>query len=666
MGLRTKLLLAASALVLVPIAGYQYLISAQSFLRDSRQQVALSTARAMAHLVRSSYPAHSDNSPRGEGPSLRLTPLGRAPQIDGDNTEWPGLIDSPDGNRAPGAVVAATADSVYLLLTVAPDDARSASHLRIEMSDGPGDMTRWQLPLSLSEAVSVREVSPTQPIPSDHDAGYRDDRFRAGIGRDDMLWVVEISFPVLLLGQQLRLSWVARDGSVVGQLPDDGAYQLMRPQSSLLQQVRGVVVVPGRRIWFLDRAGRVLAREGEQPLDDGDDLASWLLMRLLPEPDLSAMHLDVADGRVHAPEVDAALGGREQSVWRRVQPSGTLVVSAAAPVGARNDVLGAVVVEDTMFALAGLHARGLVELTAVSVAAFAVAVLILLAVSARLVSRLRALRDAVHSAFDAHGRVSGKFEAPVSQDELGDLGRSFEAAIARIQGYNDYLEQLSRRLSHEFRTPLSIVRSSLENLSLSTPAESKQCVYIDRAQTGIERLDTMLRRMGDATRLEQAVQDDDREVMDLNQLVTSALAATADAWPQITFESNLPAHPVLVAISPMLVIQALEKLIANAIDFHLAGTAIRVDVRQTRHEAHVVVVNHGPLLKPTVAARMFESMVSERNEQTSISREAHLGLGLHIVRLVARGHGGDVFATNLSDESGVEIGFYLPIDSACN
>src|SRR5256886_13626343 len=48
------------------------------------------------------------------------------------------------------------------------------------------------------------------------------------------------------------------------------------------------------------------------------------------------------------------------------------------------------------------------------------------------------------------------------------------------------------RLSHELRTPIAVVRSSLENLKLA-PADAR--VYIDRAEEGLKRLGTILTRM---------------------------------------------------------------------------------------------------------------------------------------------------------------------------
>jgi two-component system sensor histidine kinase ChvG len=57
--------------------------------------------------------------------------------------------------------------------------------------------------------------------------------------------------------------------------------------------------------------------------------------------------------------------------------------------------------------------------------------------------------------------------------------------------------------------------------------------------------------------------------------------------------------------------------------------------------------------------RLFESMISVRNEQSQV--EPHLGLGLYIVRLIAEFHGARAIARNREDGSGVEIRIEFPL-----
>ena len=76
---------------------------------------------------------------------------------------------------------------------------------------------------------------------------------------------------------------------------------------------------------------------------------------------------------------------------------------------------------------------------------------------------------------------------------------------ARSRGsreYASYQEAMASRLSHELRTPIAVVRSSLDNLALQHPAGAKRASYMARAQEGLDRLAHIITRMTEAARLE--------------------------------------------------------------------------------------------------------------------------------------------------------------------
>ena len=60
------------------------------------------------------------------------------------------------------------------------------------------------------------------------------------------------------------------------------------------------------------------------------------------------------------------------------------------------------------------------------------------------------------------GLVAGEH----ARDEIGDLSRGFSTVLERLARYNAYLENLAGRLTHELRTPIAVVRSSLDNMKL--------------------------------------------------------------------------------------------------------------------------------------------------------------------------------------------------------
>jgi signal transduction histidine kinase len=288
--------------------------------------------------------------------------------------------------------------------------------------------------------------------------------------------------------------------------------------------------------------------------------------------------------------------------------------------------------------------------------AFVAGALALLLFASRISSRLVRLRDEAEAAIDSQGRVKKLLAGSAARDEIGDLSRSFSTVLGRLGEYNRYLEAMAGRLSHELRTPIAVVRSSLDNLRLQLlPAEAG--VYLARANDGLKRLDTILTRMSEATRLESLVREHPRERFDARDVVRGAPLA----HPGKNFEIDVPTEPVWLRGAPELYAQMLDKLVANAADFATGDEPIRIRLEPRGADAVLTVSNRGPRLPQAMAGKLFESMVSVRSREGGA--EPHLGLGLYIVRLIAEFHGGAAQALDREDGSGVVIKVTCPLDS---
>jgi dedicated sortase system histidine kinase len=452
----------------------------------------------------------------------------------------------------------------------------------------------------------------------------------------------------------------------------DGEPALPRAAAEQVQLVLGGLARPGLRLWVLDARMRIVATAGN--LDAGpppsqDDTGFGPVERLvhralrpvfervLTAPTVPAEEFipnDVFSG----PAVERALDGMATS-RRRVMPGGdSVILSAAHPVWVGEKVIGVAVVEENTDAIVTLRNRALEQLAAVTLIAFGAAALVLFFFASRLTFRLKRLRDEAENAIDSQGRVRQLTAGERAGDEIGDLSRSFSTALARLADYNLYLEKLSGRLSHELRTPVAVVRSSLDNLRLAQSPEETE-TYLARANDGLRRLDTILTRMGEATRLEQTVRADAREVFDARAVVSGCVAGYTQAYPQRRFVLTMAEEPVMLSGAPDLLAQLLDKLAANAADFAEEDMPVEVALRREGHEALLTFANRGPALPAEMAGRLFESMVSVRRDRET--GEPHLGLGLYIVRLIAEYHGGRVAAANRTEGSGVVVTVTLPL-----
>ena len=160
--------------------------------------------------------------------------------------------------------------------------------------------------------------------------------------------------------------------------------------------------------------------------------------------------------------------------------------------------------------------------------------------------------------------------------------------------------------------------------------------------------------MSEATRLEQAVQSDEREEFDVNALLTGYVEGYRMTYPSHHFSYVNEAGETLLLGSGDLFGQMLDKIIANALEFSPQGSMIAVQLSQ-RGPKHVLNIdNNGPALPKNMQGKLFDSMVSVRSEQAT--SEPHLGLGLHIAKVIAQFHNAEIQIENQHSESGQPIG----------
>src|SRR5690606_26332313 len=113
------------------------------------------------------------------------------------------------------------------------------------------------------------------------------------------------------------------------------------------------------------------------------------------------------------------------------------------PIWSGDEVVGAVVVEETTNAVLSLRNRAIEQLIAVTLAVFLLGAGTLFAFASSLSRRLRRLRDETEQAIDAQGRVQRLLPAARDADEIGDLSRSFAAMLDRLSDYTVYLERMA-------------------------------------------------------------------------------------------------------------------------------------------------------------------------------------------------------------------------------
>jgi two-component system sensor histidine kinase ChvG len=673
MSLRLQLLAVALLTLVLPWTGYRYVAEMETALRASLEQSLLARAATVATALqeqRAAICAPPDCDPALAGTTIYATALARAPELDGVRDDhWSGAGEGLEIGEH--RVAAATFGRfVYLFISVADNDLvyqRQAGQPpygdRVVVAAEPGAPRWFLLATAAPGTFRAQDTGPDRFEPSETYDGRV-----VGVWQETPEgYALEVRVPLNLVGGALGIGIIDVDRSdadyavALHATWDEATGTLGRlirqvPElQSSLAQLGGA----GGRFRVLDKDGWVLAATGAvtpgTAADDEAGLAGDLLRWLLERED-PPYPPERPPGRVADATLRQALAGREATAWYGSGPEREAIVAAAVPLAGEGGVEGAVVLEQASEPILTLTNRALVRLMSLTLLATVVVAVGLLGYATWLSLRVGRLARAAQTALGPRGEIHSGMPGAGAADELGALARSFAELLERLREHTEYLRTLASKLSHELRTPLAVVTTSLDNLEheRDAPAAGQ---YLKRLRQGAERLDAILAAMSEATELEQAIRETPAQRFDLVAVVAACCAAYRDVYPQreIAYESSV--GEATIVGSGELVAQLLDKLVDNAVSFSSEGSRIDVTLAAAGNELELSVANRGPPLPAKMRGRLFDSLVSIRAQRDG---RPHLGLGLHIVALVADFHGGRCEADDLPDGSGVVFRVWFP------
>lgn len=239
----------------------------------------------------------------------------------------------------------------------------------------------------------------------------------------------------------------------------------------------------------------------------------------------------------------------------------------------------------------------------------------------RLTRRLERLEHSVQGL--GEGDLSARVEVE-GDDEIADLARSFNRSAEKIERLVESQRQLLAGVSHELRTPLTRLRIASELVAAERPE------LRDGVQRDVEELDSLIDELLTASRMEAAPTLVESQPLDL-----LPLAAEESANYGVEAEGS----SAWIDGDPRLLRRLVRNLVANA-HHHAEDRAIEVEVRPVEPgRARLEVRDRGPGIPAEDRERIFEPFYRPPGRSPEDGR---VGLGLALVRRIARHHGGEV------------------------
>lgn len=262
-------------------------------------------------------------------------------------------------------------------------------------------------------------------------------------------------------------------------------------------------------------------------------------------------------------------------------------------------------------------------------------------IATRLTHSLERLTQYVQAVRD--GRAA---TPPVSSaHEVAALARAFEEMRVTLEG-KAHVERYTQALAHEFKSPLAAIRGAAELLA-ENPPEADRVRFTANVRTEAERLRQLVDRLLELAALESRRAGAAMAELALAPTVRAAVDAAragADAR-RVTLAVEVAPDAAAAAVrgEAFLLGQAVGNLVQNAVEFSPAGSAVTVTVRAAASVVEVAVEDAGPGVPDYALERVFERFYSLPRPD---SGRKSSGLGLSIVREIARLHGGEATLVN--------------------
>jgi signal transduction histidine kinase len=315
--------------------------------------------------------------------------------------------------------------------------------------------------------------------------------------------------------------------------------------------------------------------------------------------------------------------------------------------GRRRIVVVGATLESRNDALAGLRREFLIGLPLAVLLATAGAFVVTSA-ALRPVGELRRGAEAI-----TRTGPGARLAEPRARDEIGDLARTLNAMLARLEAAGEHERRFVADASHELRAPLALVQSEIE-VTLSGPQRlatyRRALLQAEREVAGLAQLsnDLLLLARADEDRLPLR-----RELVEPRAILESlarrfARRAGADGRAIRVARADDGA----IDVDRLRAEQALANLVENALR-HGSGD-IELVARRAQGTVELAVRDGGRGMPESFVARAFERFARADAARTGPGA----GLGLAIVDLIARAHDGEPYVEQ--DATHCEVGMRIP------
>jgi signal transduction histidine kinase len=254
-------------------------------------------------------------------------------------------------------------------------------------------------------------------------------------------------------------------------------------------------------------------------------------------------------------------------------------------------------------------------------------------------------------------------DSSVAVVEVAPLTRAMSRMVETLRAAFQQQRDFTSNAAHELRTPVAILKSTLQSLLQESRTGEMYRAGIADALCDLGRLETLLHSMLRLARAEQHAGSGERSELSKVDVVGTCEAAIARLTPlaqtrgtTITLAAPADVLPVHAEPEDLEIIWA--NLLENAIRYGPPNSEVKMTAARRDGSVSVAVEDNGPGIAPGELSRIFERF--HRGDHSRSRESGGYGLGLAIAKAFVECYGGSIAASSVA-ESGTRIGVELPI-----
>jgi len=269
-------------------------------------------------------------------------------------------------------------------------------------------------------------------------------------------------------------------------------------------------------------------------------------------------------------------------------------------------------------------------------------------------------------------RVSGgtgrSFAAEGNVLEVAGLAQELDRLVGALEDSSRSIRQAAEENAHAFKTPVAVIRQSLEPLKRVVADDSQRgSRALEVIEKSTERLDHLISCAWRMDEIAADLVDPPREEVLFSVLLERIMAGYTDLFRGrgITADVRVDKNVIVLADEDLLE-TVIENLVENALTFSPAEGTISVSLERQEDDAILIVADQGPGVEEEDLERIFERYYSqhpseeEDGEPEPQTDSRHFGIGLWIVRRNIEAVGGTAQAENRS-KGGLQVMVRLPL-----